>query len=168
MKDTVQLIPVGHPTGMEWQMSMNGGAPKGQGQYPEIHVKATDTSDMTFSIDHPGSITFANTDAFCAQAGTVKPTKASECGGPFTFTGGGTTKLVVHDANSDQTATTYSYVINFNYAKPLDPIIKNGGCCTSNNVKFTSATVAEIAAVVIVLAVIAFFVWRRMAYSGAE
>src|SRR5206468_7258182 len=129
---------------------MNGGEPKGQGQYPEIHVKATDTGDITFNIDHPGSITFANTDAFCAQAGTVKPTKASECGGPFTFTGGGTTQLVVHDANNDKTATTYSYVMNFNYAKPLDPIIKNGGCCTgANNTAYSLTTIVEYGALLL-------------------
>lgn len=157
--DSIELIPVGKPTGMTWQMSLNGGSAQGPNGYPEVSVKAKDTDTITFTIQHPGAIKFADTNAFCAQAGTSKPTT---CGGPFTFTGAGTTQLVVKDANNEALPTSYTYVLNFKNAKPLDPIIKNGGCCNGVTQTFWSSPTGialEIAAVVLV---IAFIMWRMV------
>jgi len=155
--DNIELIPVGKPTGMDWHMSLNNGNPQGPNSYPEVSVKAKDTDSITFTIKHPGAIKFADTDAFCAQAGTTKPTA---CGGPFTISGGGTTQLVVKDANTDPSATTYTYVLNFKNAKQLDPIIKNGGCCIGTAQNFWSSPTGVALEIAAVALVIAFLVWR--------
>lgn len=161
MKDTVQLIPVGHPTGMDWQMSLNSG-PKSQGKYPEIQVKYGDTDEISFKIDHPGAIVFADKNAFCAQAGTSKPT---QCGGPFTVAGGGTTQLTVHDANTDKGETTYTYVLNFKNARSLDPIIKNGG--GGGGVQFAD-NIGQILAIAVGVVVIALILWRALVARRAQ
>lgn len=122
--DNVTLNPVSGPLGVEWQMSLNGGPAQGSGRYPVITVPYGASDDISITISNSMSISFADVNAFCAQAGTGIPTK---CEGPFTVTGAGTNKLSIHDANNEKTATTYTYVINFKSAPRLDPIIKNGG-----------------------------------------
>lgn len=120
--DTVHLTKGGNPA--VWHMSLNGSnPPSGPGHYPSISVQSKQTDTITFTIDTPG-ITFAQNNAFCAQAGTSKPTT---CGGPFTYTGAGTNQLVVTDLNTDHSQTSYYYVLNFSDNSQLDPIINNGG-----------------------------------------
>jgi hypothetical protein len=123
--DTIQLIPVGQPVGpLKWNMSMNGNAPQGPNDYPEVVVAKGDTADLTFTIKNPGAIKFADRDAFCAQAGTAKP--AGKCDtNDFSYAIDASGNLVVHDKNVSE--GTYTYVVNFKYAPQLDPIIKNGG-----------------------------------------
>ena len=122
--ETIQLIPVGKPIGpLKWNMSMNGNAPQGPANYPEVVVAPGDTADLTFSIRNPGAIKFADKDAFCAQAGTAKPTTCDT--NQFSYTINANGDLVVHDKNT--VAGTFTYVLNFKYAPQLDPIIKNGG-----------------------------------------
>ena len=157
--DTIELIPVGHPTGMEWQMSLNNGKAQGPKSYPEVSVTAKDTDTITFNIRHPGAIKFADTNAFCAQ---VINAKTTTCAGPFSVTGGGTTQLVVQDANNEQSATDYKYVINFKNAQPIDPIIKNGGCCSGVTETFWSSPTGIALEIAAVALVIAFVVWRMM------
>ena len=162
--DSIELIPVGQPVGaLKWQMSMNGAAPQGQGNYPAVNVGYNQTDDITFTIKHPGSIKFAQKDAFCAQAGTNKPTN---CDAQFTYTGGGTTKLVVHDSNTS--AGTYTYVINFNDNVPqLDPIIKNGGNGIVGGIGGYSATaLVEIGAVALLAVLLIVLVARRFSSSA--
>jgi hypothetical protein len=159
--DKIELIPVGQPVGpLKWQMSLNGGAPQGSGKYPDVVVKYGDMDDITFTIRHPGSIRFAQQDAFCAQLGKAKPQTCDTI--DFSFTGGGTTQLVVTDKNG--TAGDYTYVLNFNDGTPqLDPIIKNGGGGTgiASNMNFTTANLVEIGGAIILVALVAY-VARRM------
>ena len=157
--DNIELIPVGQPVGpLHWEMSMNGGKASGHGNYPVVNVGYNQTDDITFTIRHPGTIKFAQNGAFCAQAGTAKPTA---CDGQFTYTGQGTTKLVVHDSNTK--AGTYTYVINFEGKVPqLDPIIKNGGNGTSGT-WFSATDTIEIVAVALAVVLIAWLLWRRFA-----
>jgi len=161
---SVELNPVGNPV-TKWEMSLNGGKMKGPGEYPPANVKPGDTGVITFTINgNPNSnVTFAaaQTDPtnisnpFCAQLGSTKPTA---CGGPFTYTGAGTTQLVVTDSNNELSAASYYYVLNFNGAPQLDPIINNGG-----NGVYNPGPRFALEAVVVLLAVvlIAFFAWRK-------
>jgi hypothetical protein len=158
--DKIELIPNGHPVGpLTWEMSLNGGKAKGRGDYPVVYVPAKETGTVTYTIAHPGSIAFAQTNTFCAQAGLNKPT--GSCDGQFTYTGAGTTKLVVTDANT--AAGKYTYVINFNDNTPqLDPIYNNGGNGIFNpGPAFSASYIAGAAIVILVLVVIAVFAWRK-------
>jgi hypothetical protein len=165
---SIELIPVGNPV-TKWEMSMNGGSKKGPGEYSPVNVGNKDTGVITFNIKgNPNSnVTFAAKQAdptnvnnpFCAQAGSTKPTA---CGGPFSYPTGGGTQLVVTDNNNENTATSYLYVVNFNGAPQLDPIINNGG----NGIYhpgpgFSSTYLIEAAVVILVLIVIALFAWRK-------
>lgn len=161
---SIQLNPVGNPV-TKWEMSMNGGKMKGPGDYPTANVNKGSTGVLTFTINgNPNSnVTFAaaQTDPtninnpFCAQLGSTKPTA---CGGPFTYTGAGTTQLVVTDTNNEVSAASYYYVLNFNNAPQVDPIINNGG-----KGFYGPGPRFALEAVVVVLAVIliAFFAWRK-------
>jgi hypothetical protein len=156
--DTIELIPVGQPTQpLKWQMSKNGAPPQAQGHYPVIHVPDRYTGDITFTIRHPGSIKFAATDAFCAQQGTGKPQTCDTT--VFTSAINQKGQLVVHDANPFD--ATYTYVINFDGAPQLDPIIKNGG--TTSPVAGTKSTVTptiEVLGILFAVAIIALIIWR--------
>lgn len=154
--DKIQLIPVGQPVGpLTWQMSMNGGKAQGPKDYPVIDVPNKETGTVTYTIQNPGSIAFAKTNTFCAQAGLNKPT--NNCDGQFTYKGAGTTTLTVTDANT--AAGKYTYVINFNGNTPqLDPIYNNGG----NGVYNPGPRYAlEATVVILAIIVIAFFAWRK-------
>lgn len=164
---SIELNPVGNPV-TKWEMSMNKGAWKGPGDYPKVNVDHGDTGVITFNIKGgPSSnITFAakQTDPtsinnpFCAQVGSTKPTA---CAGPFSYPNGGGTQLVVTDANNETSAASYMYVLNFNGAPQLDPIINNGGNGVYNpGPRFSSTYVIEAVLVILVLIVIAFFAWR--------
>lgn len=167
MKDvpfSIELIPVGNPV-TKWEMSMNGGSKKDPKNAPPVNVNHGDTGVITFNIkgDPNSNITFAAkqtdptsiTNPFCAQAGSTKPTV---CGGPFTYPTGGGTQLVVTDANNENSATSYLYVLNFNGAPQLDPIINNGGNGVYNpGPRFSGF---EAVVVILVLIVIALFAWR--------
>jgi hypothetical protein len=164
--DKIELIPVGQPIGpLKWEMSLNAGKASGNGPYPPVILKYGDTDDMTFTIRHPGSITFAQQNAFCAQLGTSKPQVCDTKN--FSFSGGGTTTLAVHDANG--TAGDYYYVINFNDGTPqLDPIIKNGGGGTGMwNSALSAATLLEAAGAILLVALV-IYVARRMIMSSPQ
>lgn len=157
----VHLTKSGSPA--VWHMSLNGHASQGPKHYPPIDVKSHQTDTIVFKIDNPG-ITFAQSNAFCAQAGTSKPTT---CGGPFTVSGAGTNQLTVIDLNTDPHATTYTYVLNFSDNSQLDPIINNGGNGLWGGVR-TSTLLAEAALVSLVVAlvvslIVAYFTASRIA-----
>lgn len=101
-------------------LSATGGGP---GNYPKVHVPAKATADFEITIVSPGNITFSN-DPIWIQKGTAKPTGGvdSQITG---ISGQGTAVLKFHDTN--QTKGTLTYVLNFNNAPQLDPIIENGG-----------------------------------------
>ena len=157
----IELIPVGQPVGpLTWQMSKDDGPPKSKGDYPVIDVPAKQTGTVTYTIRHPGSITFAQTNTFCAQAGLNKPTPTTTCDTQFKYQGEGTTTLTVTDANT--AAGKYTYVINFNDNTPqLDPIYNNGGNGVSGHPGFGATQVFEAAFVILVIVVVAFFAWRK-------
>lgn len=159
MTDSIDLYPVLGPGGIQWQMSLNGGTPQGPGNYPVLNVPYGVAEDITVTIKNPGNVTFALTNEFCAQPGTSKPTK---CWGPFNSKGAGTTVLTLHDGNTEKTPTTYTYVMNFKSAPQLDPIIRNGGGGPGVNKLF----VAEIAAIILVVAIVAALLARRMFRSS--
>ncbi len=106
-----------------WQMSVNKGAPLGPGHYPPIAVTQGNNADFSITILGSQSITFSN-DPIWVQPGTAKPT-----GGVdkeiHKLSGQGTTVLTFKDHNWKK--NDLNYVLNFNGAPQLDPIIDNGG-----------------------------------------
>jgi hypothetical protein len=106
----------------KWQMSHNGQT-NPPGHFPPINVPAGDDANFQFTITNPQGVTFANNPIWI-QKGTVKPT-----GGVDTqitgIAGQGTKILTFNDSNAD--AGPLSYVLHFNGAPQLDPIIQNGG-----------------------------------------
>jgi hypothetical protein len=155
---SIKVIPVGQPVGpLHWNMSLDGGQPGGPNHYPKVAVGYGNNADLTFEIVHPGSITFAKDKPILIGPGTAKPTGVDA---QFTFSGQGTTKLTVHDSNAN--AGTYTYVLNFENAPPLDPIIQNdGGGGRAGWFRDNSA--AQIIGVLLVLVVAALFVRRMFA-----
>jgi hypothetical protein len=123
--ENIDLIPVRKNNGQfdQWEMSVNGGAKKGAGSYPAIKVAYQDTSNFTFTITDPGSITFTANPIYI-QKGTAKPTAGVDSQIKNVKVTNGTV-LTFHDTN--QTKGTLTYVLNFNNAPQLDPIIENGG-----------------------------------------
>lgn len=154
--DMIELIPVGQAVGpLKWEMSLNGGKSQPHDSYPVLSADHETDHDFSFTIRHPGAIKFAQTDPFCAQIGSAKPTACDAKA--FTWDiDAKSGALVVHDHNP--VPGTYTYVINFNGAPQLDPIIKNGGCCTgTSSATYSATTIAEYGALLllVVAAVIA-------------
>ena len=120
----IQLIPIRiNGVFSEWRMSVNGGPASGPGHYPHIPVPAKDNADFSFTIQNAQGISFSN-DPIWIQKGTAKPTGGVD--GQITqISGQGTAKLTFHDGNQDR--GPLSYVLNFNGAPSLDPIIDNAG-----------------------------------------
>lgn len=158
--DNMQLIPVGQPVGpLKWEMSLNGGKDQPQNSYPVLNVNHETDHDFSFTIRHPGAIKFAKADAFCAQAGSAKPTACDNTA----FTSTVDTKsgaLVVQDHNP--IAASYTYVINFDGAPQLDPIIRNGGCCANSSGSANSlTTIVEYSALTLCLIALVILAWRK-------
>lgn len=117
----VNLVKQGNGPGV-WHMSHGAGS-GGPGNYPKVTVPAKATADFEFTIVNPGSVTFSN-DPIWIQKGTTKPTGGVDSQ-ITNVTGANTTVLKFHDTNKD--AGTMTYVLNFNNAPQLDPIIENQG-----------------------------------------
>jgi hypothetical protein len=127
----INLVKQGSGPG-EWHMSQGAAstapgsvaaASGGPGNYPKVHVPAKATADFEITIVNPGNITFSG-DPIWIQKGTAKPTGGVD---PqiTNISGQNSTVLKFHDTN--QTKGTLTYVLNFNNAPQLDPIIENGG-----------------------------------------
>ena len=153
----VTVIPVRGANGefSQWRMSANGQPPTGPGGYASLHVPYKDTGDFTYTIVNPGDITFSG-DPIWIQKGTAKPTGGVD---PqiTNISGKNTTVLKFHDTNKD--AGTLTYVLNFNNAPKLDPIIENGGGGIGGGFFEEYAVVLLGAAI---LAVLAIWLVRRM------
>jgi hypothetical protein len=111
---TVVLTPGTNPTGgFEWQMSLNGGNAQGA-PYPSIKVAHGDSPTITFSIQNAPGVAFTDApflipaDANGIHIKSVQPTV-----------------LQVHDKNLAK--GDVPYVLMFNNATKLDPIIDNDG-----------------------------------------
>jgi hypothetical protein len=154
----VQVIPVGQPVGpLHWQMSLDGGPPQGPKSYPVVPVGKGNDANLTFTIDHPGNITFAKIDPIYVQPGTAKPTSGVDSNFKV-VSGAGTKELVVHDSNG--LAGTYTYVLNFEHGPRLDPIVQNGGGGGGRAMDFWGASATQVVGVLLVLVVAALLVRR--------
>ena len=123
MLTSMQRVQLTYVTAQQkWQMSHNGQTHP-PGHFPPINVPAGDDANFQFTISNPQGIVFAN-DPIWIQKGTVKPT-----GGVDTqitgISGQGTKTLTFDDSNAD--AGPLTYVLHFNGAGRIDPIIQNGG-----------------------------------------
>jgi hypothetical protein len=163
--DNIELIPVGQqPTKPpKWEMSLNGAMQQGPASYPVLNAPKGETADFSFTIRHPGGIAFAKDNPFCAQLGTAKPT-ACDVQAFSAHIDANSGALVVHDSNP--TEATYTYVINFDRAPQLDPVIKNGGCCTGvSSSAYSFTTIVEYSALAL-LVIAAVIVAVRMFRPG--
>ena len=128
----LQLNWVGGPNGY-WRMSKDMGMGQGPGHYPPIKVAYDHEGQFTFVINSPKDVTFAASGAFQAKALKTMP---KDFGDQFTVKGEGTNTLTVTDANANKggghyTGGDYHYELHFSNGTTLDPIISNGGCCSS-------------------------------------
>ena len=116
-----------------WQMDYNGNQ-SGPGSYPAIQIPYGDKADFTVTITNPNpysdpnkKITFTSKDAIWVAPGTTKPTgpTGSKTKEIHDIKGEGTAVLTFKDHNWK--TDNLSYVVNFDNANQLDPIIQNGG-----------------------------------------
>lgn len=123
--ENIELHPVRDTNGgfVRWEMSLNGGPKMGPDSYPTVNVAYKDTSHFTFTIADPGSITFSS-DPIDIQKGTTKPAPGVDDQIKNVKVDNGTV-LSFKDTNKD--AGPLNYVLSFNNATQLDPIIQNGG-----------------------------------------
>jgi hypothetical protein len=128
-----------------WNMSVDGKA-QAPGTAPPIKADHGTSPDFSFTLQNAPNITFSS---FLVPAGTTEIHNVSQVSGATTFT--------FKDHNKD--AGDVPYVILFNGAPKLDPIISNGG---GGNGFYESDTIVEYAGYAIAAAVILFFVVRRM------
>jgi hypothetical protein len=153
----IKVIPVGQPVGpFHWDISVNGGPPQGPGKYPVVAVGKGNDANLTFTIDHPGNITFAKIDPIYVLPGATKPTSGVDSNFKV-VSGAGTKELVVHDSNGP--AGTYTYVLNFEHGPRLDPIIQNDGG-GGRAMNFWGASATQVVGVLLVLVVAALLVRR--------
>jgi hypothetical protein len=120
---TLKVIPVRKANKpIVWRLS-HGSASGGPGNYPKVSVAPKTNSKIIFEIVNPQDITFSQDPIWIAE-GSAKPTGGVVA--PFCVVSGANTPLLtVQDDNTD--LADYTYVLNFNNAPSLDPIIKNGG-----------------------------------------
>jgi hypothetical protein len=164
-KPSIQLEPVWNGGAFDhWRMGVGNGTPVDP-PYPTLTVDHGNNADLTFTITNPQGIQFQPNNPptsapIYIQPGSQKPTGGVD--GDFKNiqvkndpkTGAKNAVLVLHDGN--QKGGTFTYVLNFNGAKPLDPIVDNGG----GGPGFYSFSAVEIAGIVAGLAVIAVVLWR--------
>lgn len=145
-----------------WRMSKDQGMGQGPGHYPSANVAFDHDGQFTFVINSPKNVTFAASDAFKPKAGKTMPTDFSD---QFTVAGQGTNTLTVTDANAIKgggkyTGGDYHYELHFSNGSTLDPIISNGGCCSS---RAQSSLVYYALGIVALAALIVLFVRPMMA-----
>ena len=120
---TITINQVGSGNNQPWHLT-NNGKECGPGQYPSVDVHINAGADLTIQIVKTTGVTFSQDPIWVSDTAS-KPT-ASGLGQYITVTGGqGTATLVIHDTNVNP--GTLNYVLNFNGASSLDPIIKNTG-----------------------------------------
>jgi hypothetical protein len=152
--NNVNLTPVvtGN-TFKKWEMSLNNGSKQGPGHYPNIDVNSTTGNTITFTIVNPNGIEFATPYPIYVRAGTAKP--GTTVDPQFTYSVGPDThnnpNAVLTLTDSNQTAGPYNYVLNFQDAGQLDPIINNGG---PGRVESTYSTVWYAVGIVAIIAVV--------------
>jgi hypothetical protein len=160
----VNLIPVRTGNSFKkWNMSMNNGPPQGPGHYPHIPVTDVTGPTIKFTIVDPQGLEFDTANPLYVRAGNAKP--GHEVDPQFTYALSADThnnqNAVLTVTDSNQKAGPYNYVLNFNDAGPLDPIIDNtgphivggsaggGGADTYSAVWYAVGAIAIIAVIVV-------------------
>jgi hypothetical protein len=134
MNPEIRVIPIRKAGAFDhWEMSLDNGTPQGPGHYPTAHVTKGDQAHFTVTIVNPQGIGFtpvgSTSGPIFIQPGSAKPTggidaqitdvtvkdNGSDKGAMLTFT----------DTNKKKGDLTY--VLNFQGAPQLDPIVDNGG-----------------------------------------
>jgi hypothetical protein len=141
MTDQVILTPGTNPNGggFEWQMSLNGSKAQGA-PYPPISVAHGNTGVITFTIQNAPGVTFASTPFLVPpDAKGIDVTSAQP------------TALTVTDHNLKK--GDVPYVLMFNGAAKLDPIIENdgGGHIMFNDVLYAGLGGAAFGALLVLL-----------------
>lgn len=147
-----------------WTLSGADGGKVSPKDFAPIKVDYGYEGKITFTIkDSPRDVTFAGKDPMLAAPVTDPPSKPTKLDPQFTILPSSTpTKLVVRDLNGvpgqnhqGYSGGDYNYVLNFNNASPIDPIISNSGCCQpaggNSNFYFALGGVALLALLVLVL-----------------
>lgn len=154
--NNVNLIPVqANGNFSQWNMSLNGGSNNGPNSYPQISVTGSN-STVTFTIVNPNGIQFNTTNPIYVKAGTDKPGTSvdSQFTAAVSADTHGNPNAVLTVTDSNATAGSYNYVLNFqNNIPQLDPIMNNGGPGYRNYdyVWLAVGAVALIAIVVLIL-----------------
>jgi hypothetical protein len=119
----IKLKPVrDNGTFKSWQMSENGG-PFEDAPYPTLTVPKRHSGGFEFKLVDAGNITFSANPIY-VQKGATKPSAGVDSQ-IVDIHGQNTKVLTFNDTNKD--AGQLHYVLNFNHATQLDPIIENGG-----------------------------------------
>lgn len=129
----------------KWEMKQGNGPWKLPPDYPQLEVGTGEVGVFTYEIIGSGGVQFDPVNPFVekANANPQQPDFKDQ----FIVLGKGTKELTVIDVNGKAGSNNYSggsyeYELRFTEnAPPLDPIIKNLGCC-----KAVALTGAEAAA----------------------
>lgn len=124
-------------TSESWGLSKAGRSKVAPEDFPPIKVKYGHSGEITFKIVESPGVTFAPTNPILAAKVTVPPSKPTGLDPQFTIDPASSpTVLIVDDLNGipgkpqkGYDKTDFNYVLNFVNAKPVDPVISNGGCC---------------------------------------
>ena len=136
---TVNLTP---PLGTAgWLISVDGGKSEPAGSYPAVVVAYKNTAQITFSIQNG-----ANQNVTFADNPILLPAKANN----FSDASGGGTAFTITDHNLKKEHVPY--VLLFNGAPKIDPIIDNNGgghLLMFSSVDYAAAAVALVAGLII-------------------
>lgn len=163
--------------GESWGMSKAGQQKFTPEDFPPIKIKYGHSGEITFKIVESPGVTFDPTTPMLAAKLTNPPSKPTALDPQFTINPNSTsTVLIVDDLNGvpnkpqkGYDKTDFNYVLNFVNAKPVDPVISNGGCCrpTGSAYDFFASPSGLIAIVALVaLLVGAVLIRRRNASTG--
>ena len=170
-KDT-HVVEVKYDAAAEsWGLSNPGKSKVAPADFPAIKISYGYEGEITFKIvDSPG-VTFDPTNPILAAKVTVPASKPTGLDPQFTVDPASSpTVLIVDDLNGvpgkPQKAydkTDFNYVLNFVNAKPVDPVISNGGCCrpTGSAYDFFASPSGLIAIVALVAFLVAAVLIRR-------
>ena len=159
-----------------WGLSKEGRSKVAPEDFPPIKVKYGHPGEITFKIVESPGVTFAPTNPILAAKVTVPPSKPTGLDPQFTIDPASTpTVLIVDDLNAvpgkpqkGYDKTDFNYVLNFVNAKPVDPVISNGGCCrpTGPSSGFFSSTPGILLLVVLVVVLVSAVVIRMRKTAG--
>lgn len=120
-----------------WTMSADGGDPVSPAQFAPIVISYGWEGKITFTIkDSPANVTFADQPISVAPFTSWKD-KPTDRDPQFTVKKVSEKEIVVDDLNGHPgkplkgyAGGHFNYVLHFNNAPAIDPIITNNGCCS--------------------------------------